>query len=119
MVIVRVTILQKKSTETCERLKSYGDLGQDYEKYCWIGKSKKNKLCHSIINKSLIEEENDVYILQKCVLPELNLLHGLVNHVFWTGVVIIVGREKVLTWKKKNLADKAESCGEKLSWLDC
>lgn len=33
--------------------------------------------------------------------PELHLLIGLVNHVFWKGIVEVLGREKTLMWPKK------------------
>lgn len=101
-------IANNNNNDIPERLKNYGDLKQDYEKYCSLGSRKKNsKICHSTVNKSLIEEENDINILAKCVLPELHLLQGFVNHVFWNGIVNLVGEERALIWPKKlNLVAK-------------
>ena len=42
-----------------------------------------------------------MYVLQKCVLPELHLLQGFTNHLFWSGIVPIVGREKAMLWPTK------------------
>lgn len=44
-----------------------------------------------------------MYVLQKCVPPELPLLQGFVNHLFWDGIVKIdgIGKEKALLWPNK------------------
>ena len=44
-----------------------------------------------------------MYVLQKCVPPELHLLQGFVNHLFWDGIVKIdgIGKEKALLWPNK------------------
>lgn len=34
-------------------------------------------------------------------MPELHLLQGFVNHLFWNGLVPLVGAEKALLWPKK------------------
>lgn len=47
------------------------------------------------------EEDANMYVLEKCPLPELHLLQGLVNHLFWKGVLPAVGRENALLWPKK------------------
>ena len=31
------------------------------------------------------DEDDDMYVIQKCVPPELHLLQGFVNHLFWDG----------------------------------
>ena len=47
------------------------------------------------------------YVLQKCVIPELHGLQGFVNHLFWKGLVPLLGKEKALMWPKKlNLFSK-------------
>lgn len=56
---------------------------------------------HSTINPPLLEEDDSTYVIEKCVIPELHLLQGFVNHVFWDGIVPLVGREKALKWPKK------------------
>ena len=63
-----------------------------------MGNNKKNaKLCHSIINQPLFEENDEVYVLEKCIIPELHILQGYVNHLFWNCLLPLVGREKALT----------------------
>ena len=64
-------------------------------------KIKKSRECHSTINLPIFTEEDDVYVLQKCVIPELHVLQGFVNHLFWREIVTLVGREKALLWPKK------------------
>lgn len=84
------------------RLKTYGDLREDFEKFVSLGKQKKYaKECHSTVNLPFFDEDNDVYVIQKCVIPELNILQGIVNHLFWKGLVPLLGREKALLWPKK------------------
>lgn len=85
-----------------ERLKTYGDLRADYEKYCVGGKKKKYApACRSTVNLPLFREENEMTVLQKCVIPELHILQGFVNHLFWDGLVSLLGEEKALLWPKK------------------
>ena len=49
-------------------LKTYGQLRKDYAKFVSLGNSKKlAKHCHSTINKSLFEENDDVYMFLKNV----------------------------------------------------
>lgn len=94
--------------EESHQLKTYGDLKKDFEKYCSIGKQKvHSRMCNSTINSSLIQENDDVYVLEKCVVPELHLLQGFVNHLFWDGLVKLVGKDKALLWPQKlNLVAK-------------
>lgn len=88
--------------ENSKRLKTYGDLRKDYEKFCSIGKNKKYaKECHSTINMPLFTEDDDRIVLEKCIVPELHMLQGFANHLFWNCLVPIVGEEKALLWPKK------------------
>lgn len=93
---------------TLESLKNYGNLRSDYNNFCSLGKNKKNaSKCHSTINSPLFEENDEVCVLEKCVIPELHILQGYVNHLFWNGLVPLVGRDKALIWPKKlNLISK-------------
>lgn len=92
----------ESSSEDSGRLKTYGDLRRDYEKYCTTGKNKKYaKNCHSTINPPLFAEDDDCKVLKKCVVPELHILQGFANHLFWSGLVPLVGEEKALLWPKK------------------
>lgn len=84
------------------KLKTYGDLKKDFEKYESTGKRKEIvKLCNSTINNPLFEERNECFVLEKCIVPELHLLLGFFNHLFWDGLVKVVGRDKALIWPKK------------------
>lgn len=83
-------------------LKTYGDLRNDYNTFCSLGNDKKlAKNCHSTVNPPLLDEANDTYIIQKCIIPELHIMQGYVNHLFWDGLVHLVGRKKALLWPLK------------------
>lgn len=56
---------------------------------------------HNTINPSLFDEADDIYVIQKCVIPELHVLQGFVNHLFWEGLVPLLGRDRALLWPKK------------------
>lgn len=92
----------------CMPLKTYKNLRDDYNKFCDKGKNKKlGKECHSTINLPLFSEDDDTYVLEKCIIPELHILQGFVNHLFWKGLVSLVGKEKALLWPQKlNLVSK-------------
>lgn len=82
-------------------LKTYGDLKSDHQKFISIGQKKalaKAKDCHSTINLPLLEENDNVFVLDKCIIPELHILQGFVNHLFWNGLVPLVGEERALIW---------------------
>lgn len=83
-------------------LKTFGNFRNDYTSFCLLGKIKKHaKECHSTINPPLFNEDDNIYIIQKCVIPELHILQGCVNHLFWNGLVPLVGRQKALIWPRK------------------
>ena len=48
-----------------------------------------------------LRENDDVYVVEKCVIPELHILQDFVNHIFWNGMVALLGNEKALLWPKK------------------
>ena len=83
-------------------LKTYGDLRRDYEKFVISGKDKKlAKNCNSVVNKPLFDEDDETCVIEKCVVPELHLMMGFTNHLFWSGIVKIVGRDRALIWPTK------------------
>lgn len=88
-------------------LKTYKNLKDDYLHFQRIGCDKKrSKESHSTVNFPLFAEENNddfdnTYVIEKSVPPELHLLLGFVNHLFWNGIVKVVGRDKALLWPKK------------------
>ncbi|CAB0039995.1 unnamed protein product [Trichogramma brassicae] len=85
----------------------YGSFSYFFKKVCAAVKmnhrSDKSKILKSTVIKNFEEddEDDDLYVIEKCVLPELHLLQGFVNHLFWKGLVPEVGREKALLWPKK------------------
>lgn len=88
--------------------KTFGDLKEDYQKYAENGKNKKkSKDYHSTVNLPLFDESDEMPVIRKCIVPELHILQGFVNHLFWQGLVPLVGRERALLWPKKlNLVAK-------------
>lgn len=75
---------------------------KDYEKFNSFGKDKKlARQCYSTVNLPLFEEDDSTLVLEKCVVPELHVLQGFVNHLFWDGLVPLLGEEKALMWPKK------------------
>lgn len=97
-----ISTLSSEQKDIINDLKTYGNLEKDYKKYVNDGNLKKNAInCHSTVNKPIFQENNDVKVIEKCVVPELHLLEGFVNHLFWKGLVPLVGRETALTWPKK------------------
>lgn len=83
-------------------LKTYGDLDKDYKKFCFLQKNKKKAaFCHSTVNKPLFNENPDIKVSEKCMVPELHIMQGFVNHAFWHSLVNLVGREKALLWPEK------------------
>lgn len=109
-----VTLKQLKTRDELERdeqnltLKTYGDLRKDYGEFISRGGNKKlAKSSHSTVNLPLFNERDDMSVIEKCVMPELHILQGLVNHIFWTGLVPLLGKEKALTWPRHlNLISK-------------
>ena len=82
-----------------EKLKTYGDLKNDYSIYVSTGQKKKlAQQCNSTINLPLFSENADMCVLEKCIIPELHILTGVLNHTFWDGLVPLVWREKALSW---------------------
>lgn len=56
---------------------------------------------HSTINPPLLDEDDSKYVIEKCVIPELHILQGYVNHLFWDGLDPLLGRNKALIWPTK------------------
>ncbi|CAH1104522.1 unnamed protein product [Psylliodes chrysocephalus] len=101
--------IEADNSSPISSLKTYGHLKHDYMDFVQIGGGKKQnaKNHNSTINPPLFSEDDDIFVLQKCVLPELHILQGFVNHLFWDGLVPLVGRESALIWPKKlNLVSK-------------
>lgn len=90
------------TSSECLKLKTYGDLRESYEKYSSFGENKKHaNECHSTVNLPLFNDEDNVYIIEKCIVPELHILQGFVNTMFWNGIVPLLGRENAFVWPKK------------------
>lgn len=98
----------RDNSDSSGRLKTYGDLKNDFLKFKSLNKEKKlAATCHSTVNSPLIEEADDVCVLEKCVIPELYIVLGFFNHLFWDGLVPLLTEEVALLWPKKmNLVSK-------------
>lgn len=85
-----------------KELRTYGDLEIHFNKFnSSLDKNiKRAKECFNVINKPLFEENENVQVFQKCIIPELHLMQGFVNHLFWKGLVPLLGRENALKWPK-------------------
>lgn len=35
----------------------------------------------------IFQEDDNVCVIQKCVIPEQHILQGFINHLFWKGLV--------------------------------
>lgn len=88
--------------------KTYKNLRDDYEKFCSLNNIKsKAPECDSTANQPIFEEADDICVSEKCPVPQLHLMQGFVNHLFWNGLVPLVGEERALIWPKKlNLVAK-------------
>ena len=64
-------------------------------------REKHGKLAESVVNPPLFEEADDITVIDKCPIPELHEQQGFVNHLFFKGLVPIVGRERALNWPLK------------------
>lgn len=83
------------------KLKTFGDLRNDFGKFELTGKNLKySKECHSTINMPLFVERDDITVLEKCIIPELHILLGFVNHLFWDGLIPLLEEEEALMWPK-------------------
>lgn len=88
--------------DTVNELRTYGSIKNDYNKFVSLNKDKKlAKNCHSTVNLPCFEENDDLLVLEKCVVPELHILLGYVNHLFWDGLVPLLGEETALLWPKR------------------
>ena len=89
-------------------LRNYGDIRRHYEKFCLLDNIKKNaKYCFNVTNPPIFEEEDETEVLQKCITPELHILQGFVNHLFFNGLVPLLGKENAYVWPKKlNIVSK-------------
>lgn len=81
------------------QLKTYGDLRADFQKYKSLGSDKKlARDCHSTFHEPLFAEDDNTCVAEKCLIPELHILQGVVNQLFWHGLVDLVGRDKAMIW---------------------
>lgn len=87
--------------EPSVRLKSYGDLRSDFDKFCEFNKNKKfAKECGSTVNPPLFDEEDERLVIEKCVIPELHIMQGFVNHIFWTRLMPFTD-DRALLWPER------------------
>ena len=82
------------------RDRTFGKLKESHQKFTDVynGNKRKAKLADSTVNPSLIEEDDDLRVLDKCPPGELHLLQGFTNHLFFHGLVPLLGRDKAMKW---------------------
>ena len=64
-------------------------------------RKKHGKLAESVVNPPLFDEADDIAVIDKCPVPELHEQQGYTNHLFFKGLVPLVGRERALNWPLK------------------
>lgn len=106
--------------EECLKLKTFGDLKESYKKFAGVNFDKRfAKNCQSTVNLPLFDEDDEMPVIEKVIIPELHEIQGIVNHIFFDGLVPLLGRENALKWPKKlNLISKHYH-GEKFEGNAC
>ena len=61
-------------------------------------RKKHGKLSESVVNLPLFNEPDNLSVIEKCPVPELHEVQGFVNHLFWKGLVPILGKKHALAW---------------------
>lgn len=93
---------QLEISEECLKLKTFGDLRASHQKFIDLNCDKKlAKNCHSTINLPVFDEPDDVPIIEKVIIPELHEIQGIVNHIFFYGLVPLLGEENAFKWPQK------------------
>lgn len=96
--------IEEDDDESTE-LKTYGDLKKDYHKFESLGKDKKKaREGRSTVDPPLVQENDDSYVIRKCVIPKLHILQGYVNHLFISSVSYNIRRKQSFTFANKNWA---------------
>ena len=85
--IVHKDDLAQESENVPER--TFQLLKQDHEKFVqeYQGDKKNAKHCHSTVNPCLLTEDQYKAVLEKFIFPELHTVLGVVNHLFFKGLV--------------------------------
>ena len=64
----------------CQKLRNYGDLRTDFQKFIELASNKKvAKMCNSIVNQPLSDESDDITAFEKYPIPELHPMQFSVN----------------------------------------
>ena len=72
---------------------TFGKIKSNYEYFKETHHSyhESGRFSFNTVAKSLIEEENDGTIFQKCPVPEFHIMEGFVNHTFFNGLAKVIG----------------------------
>ena len=79
--------------------RSFGLLNIDQQRFSEIYSERRSKakLCNSTVETSLLKEDPEVLVLDKCPPEELHCLQGFVNHTFFNGYAkVLESEEKAL-----------------------
>ena len=81
---------------------TFGKIKSNYEYFeeTLHSNHEKGRFSYNTVAKSLIEEEDDVTILQKCPVPEFHVMEGFVNHTFFNGLAKVIGLENAMLYPK-------------------
>lgn len=112
--------LELPISEECLKLKTFGDNKASYQKFVDLNCNKKlAKNCHSTINLPVFEEPDDMTIIEKAIIPELHEIQGIVNHIFFDGLVPLLGQDNAFKWPKKFCLVSKHYHGEKFEGNAC
>jgi hypothetical protein len=102
--------------------RTFGKLEASHDIFTSIYDSNRKlaKNCNSTVETSLLKEEADVRVLDKCPPEELHEMMGFVNHTFWNGYVKVVGcRKQALKFPQKINAVAKEYHGVQFEGKAC
>lgn len=109
-----------ETSEQCLKLKSFGDIKESYSTFVSLNFDKKlAKDCHSTVNLPLFDESDDMLVIEKVIIPELHEIQGIVNQIFFNGLVPLLGRENAFKWPQKLHLISKQYQGEKFEGNAC
>ena len=94
--------------------RTFGNIEESHDKFVkeLASNRKKAKLCNSTVESSLLHEDPELRVIDKCPPEELHMMQGFVNHTFWKGLCKVIGREKALEFPKLLGCAKQDYHGE-------
>lgn len=85
--------------ENCQLSVSEECLRESFNLYEKGGCHKKDaRNFHNTVSLPLLEESDETLVSEKVIIPELHIIQGFVNHLFWDGIVPLLGQENSMKW---------------------